>query len=85
MHFPPSVLIQAAILMGAGGAVGLQIGRTVAVTELPQTVALFHSLVGLAAVTTSIGSYTMIDHRDNFHSVASYFGVFIGGKLRILI
>jgi NAD(P) transhydrogenase len=36
-------------------------------------------LVGLAAVTTSIASYGMHDHPAMLHTVASFFGVFIGG------
>jgi len=43
--------------MTAGGLAGTILGKRVAVTELPQTVAAFHSLVGLAAVTTSMASY----------------------------
>jgi len=46
---------------------------------LPQTVAAFHALVGLAAVTTSIGSYCADAHPDMLHTIASFFGVFIGG------
>lgn len=55
------------------------LGRNVKITELPQTVAGFHALVGLAAVTTSIASYGLSTHIDNMHIIASYFGVFIGG------
>jgi len=42
-------------------------------------VAAFHALVGLAAVTTSIASYMSCGHPDMLHSLASFFGVFIGG------
>ena len=41
---------------------------------------MFHSLVGLAAVTTSLGSFMSLEHHSMLHGVASYFGVFIGGK-----
>ena len=48
LNFPTPLLIQALTLLGAGGAAGLVLGKRVAVTELPQTVAAFHALVGLA-------------------------------------
>ncbi|RMZ53112.1 hypothetical protein APUTEX25_004936, partial [Auxenochlorella protothecoides] len=43
-------------------------------------VAGFHSLVGLAAVTTSIASYMAADpaHLDAVHAASTYFGTFIG-------
>ena len=57
LNFSGPLLTQALFLLGAGGAAGLVLGKKVAVTELPQTVAAFHALVGLAAVTTSLASY----------------------------
>lgn len=78
-NFSPAVLTQALILIGAGGAAGLTVGGRVAVTELPQCVAGFHALVGLAAVTTSLGSYIGDANPDMLHAVASFFGVYIGG------
>lgn len=65
--------------MGIGGGYGLTLGKKVPITDLPQTVALFHSLVGLAAMTTSLASFMACDHPDMLHSVASFLGVFIGG------
>lgn len=66
-------------MIGVGLISGCYLGNRVAVTELPQTVAAFHALVGLAAMATSIASYIMHGHPDNFHSIASFLGVFIGG------
>jgi len=57
LNFPAPLLAQALTLLTAGGVAGLVLGKKVAVTELPQTVAAFHALVGLAAVATSLGSY----------------------------
>jgi len=57
LNFDAPLFIQALGLLGLGGAAGLVLGKRVAVTELPQTVAAFHALVGLAAVTTSLASY----------------------------
>ena len=57
LNFPMPLLTQALCLLSAGGLAGLYLGKRVAVTQLPQTVAAFHALVGLAAVATSIGSY----------------------------
>jgi len=78
-NFAPAVLTQALILIGAGGAAGLTVGGRVAVTELPQCVAGFHALVGLAAVTTSLGSYIADPNPNMLHAVASFLGVYIGG------
>lgn len=55
------------------------IGRKTTATDLPQTVAALHSVVGLAAVLTSYGS-VMADIPDisTLHLVAGYLGVLIG-------
>merc|ERR1712019_263825 len=43
------------VVIGLG--TGLAIAKKVEVTELPEMVAAFHSLVGIAATATSIGSH----------------------------
>jgi NAD(P) transhydrogenase len=55
------------------------IGRRITPTGLPQTVAALHSVVGLAAVLTSIGS-VLVDISDitTLHMVTAYLGVLIG-------
>jgi len=55
------------------------IGRRITATELPQTVAALHSVVGLAAVLTSIGSVLAnIAEISTLHLVTGYLGVLIG-------
>lgn len=77
--FPPAVIAQFAGVAAIGGTIGSIIGRRVTPTELPQTVALLHSIVGLSAVLTSIGS-VLADpsHISNLHLVTAYLGVVIG-------
>lgn len=79
LNFPTPLMIQALSLLGVGGALGAYLGKKVAVVELPQTVAAFHALVGLAAVATSLASFMIHPTPDNLHRIASYLGVFIGG------
>ncbi|MCP3685952.1 MAG: Re/Si-specific NAD(P)(+) transhydrogenase subunit alpha [bacterium] len=79
LNFPAPLFTQAMVLLGASGAIGTYVGKKVAITELPQTVAGFHALVGLAAVTTSIASLMIHPSPDNLHKVACYAGTFIGG------
>jgi NAD(P) transhydrogenase len=82
LNFPTPLLIQALTLLSFGGTAGLILGKRVAVTELPQTVAGFHALVGLAAVTTSLGSYwghTGHGDIETLHKIAAFLGTLIGG------
>ncbi|XP_071142240.1 NAD(P) transhydrogenase, mitochondrial-like [Mytilus edulis] len=77
--------VQMAALMGAGGAIGVIGGKKVEVTDLPQMVALFHSLVGAAAVLTCFANYMLeqphfaTDPAANVIKTFLYFGTFIGG------
>lgn len=65
--------------LGVGGGIGAVLAKRMAITELPQMVAAFHSLVGLAAVTTSIASYMAHpEAADAVHLVSTFLGTFIG-------
>ncbi|KAJ5381914.1 uncharacterized protein N7496_004342 [Penicillium cataractarum] len=78
--FDTETLTQFAVVAGTGALVGGLIGRRITPTGLPQTVAALHSVVGLAAVLTSIGS-VLVDVGDisTLHLVTAYMGVLIGG------
>jgi len=78
--FPVEVLMQFGMVASVGGILGLMIGRRTTATDLPQTVAALHSVVGLAAVLTSYGSVMAhIGDISTLHLVAGYLGVLIGG------
>ncbi|HWJ06843.1 MAG TPA: Re/Si-specific NAD(P)(+) transhydrogenase subunit beta [Steroidobacteraceae bacterium] len=66
-----------------GGAVGLYAAKKVQMTQMPELVALMHSLVGLAACLVGFASY--VDTSIVFegaekaiHEVEIYIGIFIG-------
>lgn len=61
---------------------GALIGKRITPTELPQTVAALHSVVGLAAVLTSVGSVMAdIANISTLHMVTAYLGVLIGKSI----
>ena len=77
--FEPETLVQFAACAALGGGVGAAIGRRIGAVELPQMVAALHSVVGLAAVFTSIAS--VLGHPEDtsaLHLVTAYLGVLIG-------
>uniref|UniRef100_A0A6V2B5X5 NAD(P) transhydrogenase, mitochondrial n=5 Tax=Ditylum brightwellii TaxID=49249 RepID=A0A6V2B5X5_9STRA len=68
-------------MMAAGGAVGHYIGHRVEPTSLPQTVAAFHSLVGIAASSAAIGDYMNVTNAtelDKVHLASIYLATVIG-------
>ncbi|KAJ3725863.1 NAD(P) transhydrogenase [Lentinula raphanica] len=78
--FSPEVLAQFVAVAAMGGTIGSIVGRRITATELPQMVAMLHSVVGLAAVLTSIGSVMQdLAHASTLHMVTAYLGVVIGG------
>lgn len=67
--------------LGLGGAAGAYVAQRMKITELPQMVAAFHSLVGLAAVTTSAASFLATADPANLdlvHKISMYLGTFVG-------
>ena len=71
--------------MLVGGSIGLYAARTVQMTQMPELVALMHSMVGLAAML--VGFATFIDPEaskgftgaaKSIHEMEIYIGIFIG-------
>merc|ERR1711931_101495 len=81
----PEVLTQMAVVAVTGAAIGSVIAKRIEITDLPQLVAAFHSLVGMAAVLTCFSTY--IDHFPTFATdpaatmikTSLFLGTFIGG------
>merc|ERR1719161_3082490 len=80
LSMPPETYPMAAALIGSGALAGTAGGMKVDPIALPQTVAAFHSLVGLAAMVTSIASFQAHPTVGcNLHNVSAIVGDFIGG------
>jgi NAD(P) transhydrogenase subunit beta len=71
------------VAMLIGGSIGLVLARRVQMTQMPELVAILHSLVGLAAV--AVGYATFMDPEAHFvgveqtiHDIEIYLGILIG-------
>ena len=71
------------MLMIIGGSIGIYLAKNVQMTEMPELVAILHSLVGLAAVL--VGYVNFLDEtlilkgtEKLIHSIELYIGIFIG-------
>ena len=77
-HF--EILLVALVI---GGAIGILLARRVQMTQMPELVAILHSLVGLAAV--AVGYASFMDPTKHFvgveltiHNIEIYLGILIG-------
>ncbi|GAX81839.1 hypothetical protein CEUSTIGMA_g9267.t1 [Chlamydomonas eustigma] len=88
LHAPIPVYAQVVTCLGVGGLLGRQLASKINITDLPQMVAAFHSLVGFAAAATAISS-VIAGHEvlgggatghevDMVHQVTAYLGDVIG-------
>jgi H+-translocating NAD(P) transhydrogenase subunit beta len=74
------------ILLGAlviGGSIGLFAAKKVAMTQMPELVAIMHSLVGMAAVLVGYANFmdtslTLTGVEKTIHEVEIYLGILIG-------
>ena len=74
--------------MAVGGTIGLILAKKVKMTQMPELVAIMHSLVGLAACTIGYASFidtTPLDVplkdlavSENIHLIEIYVGILIG-------
>ncbi len=71
------------ILILLGGSIGLVLSKKVQMTEMPELVAILHSLVGMAAVLVGIVNFINPSQEyygveKTIHSIEIYIGIFIG-------
>ena len=70
------------LAMAIGAVIGLWRAKSVEMTQMPELIAILHSLVGAAAVLVGYNSFLtegdLVGSLANIHSVEVFLGVFIG-------
>ncbi len=71
------------LALAVGGAIGLMLAKRVQMTQMPELVAILHSMVGLAAVLVGFGTFLDDTHvlsgvEATIHNVEIYVGILIG-------
>jgi len=81
----PAGLPYILVAMAVGAAIGLYAARTVQMTQMPELVALMHSLVGLAAMLVGYANFIdpaasaqLTPAENTIHEIEMYVGVLIG-------
>ena len=78
----PATLGLIVVAMAIGAVIGLWRAKSVEMTEMPELIAILHSLVGAAAVLVGYNSFLtegdLVGSLANIHSVEVFLGVFIG-------
>ena len=69
------------IALAAGSGIGIYLAKKVAMTEMPQLVAILHSFVGLAAVLVGLSNHFIYWTHDPgvVHKIEIFLGILIGG------
>ena len=78
----PAAIGLIVVAMAIGAVIGLWRAKSVEMTQMPELIAILHSLVGAAAVLVGYNSYLTEKGLEgalaNIHSVEVFLGVFIG-------